>query len=146
MSERKTLFADVILPVPIRNEFTYRIPFELNDQIIPGCRIIVPFGRSKLLTAIVTTVHEQVPSAYQARYIEYTLDDQPIITPHQYKFWQWISNYYMAPIGDVMNAALPANFKLASETVVVLHPDVEVSGQSRCKRASLLLLCSVGNR
>ncbi|MFZ9028715.1 MAG: replication restart helicase PriA [Crocinitomicaceae bacterium] len=123
MSERKTLFADVILPVPIRKEFTYRIPFELNDQVFAGCRVIVPFGRAKLLTGIVTSVHEDVPSEYQARYIEYTLDEHPIITVHQYKFWQWISNYYMAPIGDVMNAALPANFKLASETKVVLHPD-----------------------
>lgn len=123
MSERKTLFADVILPVPIRKEFTYRIPFELNDKIIAGCRVIVPFGRSKLVTGIVTSVHENIPSDYQARFIEYILDEQPIITAHQYKFWQWISNYYMAPIGDVMNAALPANFKLASETKVVLHPD-----------------------
>lgn len=124
MSERKTLFADVILPVPIRKEFTYRIPFELNDEVIAGCRVIVPFGRAKLLTGIVTSVHENIPTDYQARYIEYTLDEQPIITGHQYKFWQWISNYYMAPIGDVMNAALPANFKLASETKVVLHPDL----------------------
>jgi primosomal protein N' (replication factor Y) len=124
MSERKTLFADVILPVPIRKEFTYRIPYELNNQVIAGCRVIVPFGKAKLLTGIVTSVHENIPTEYQARYIEHTLDEHPIITGHQYKFWQWISNYYMAPIGDVMNAALPANFKLASETKVVLHPDL----------------------
>ncbi len=123
MSDRKTLFADVILPVPIRKEFTYRIPFEINDQIFAGCRVIVPFGKAKLLTGIVTTIHENVPKEYQARYVEYTLDEQPIITTHQYKFWKWISDYYMAPIGDVMNAALPANLKLASETKVVLHPD-----------------------
>ena len=123
MSDRKTLFADVILPVPIRKEFTYRIPFEISDQIFAGCRVIVPFGKAKLLTGIVTTIHENVPKEYQARYVEYTLDEQPIITTHQYKFWKWISDYYMAPIGDVMNAALPANLKLASETKVVLHPD-----------------------
>ena len=123
MSERKTLFADIVLPVPIRNEFTYRVPFELNERIFPGARVVVPFGRSKLITGIVSSIHENIPKEYQARYIEYLLDDQPIITPEQYSFWKWISTYYMAPIGDVMNAALPANFKLASETKIVLHPD-----------------------
>lgn len=123
MPERKTLFADIILPVPIRNEFTYRVPFELNDQLFAGARVVVPFGRSKLITGIVTSIHENIPKEYQAKYIESVLDDEPIITQEQYTFWKWISSYYMAPIGDVMNAALPANFKLASETKVVLHPD-----------------------
>lgn len=125
MDERKTLFVDVILPVPIRKEFTYRVPFELNDSIFSGARIVVPFGRSKLITGIVTRIHEEIPKEYQARFVEHLLDDQPIITPKQYQFWKWISSYYMAPIGDVMNAALPANFKLASETKIVLHPDFD---------------------
>ncbi len=123
MPERKTLFVDIILPVPIRNEFTYRVPYELNDLIFEGARVVVPFGRSKLITGIISSIHENVPENYQAKYVEYLLDDQPIITRQQYSFWKWISNYYMAPIGDVMNAALPANFKLASETKIVLHPD-----------------------
>jgi len=123
MSERKTLFVDLILPVPIRKEFTYRVPFEMNDAIFNGARVVVPFGRSKRITGIVTRIHETVPEEYQAKLIEHILDDRPIIHPHQYTFWKWIANYYMAPIGDVMNAALPANFKLASETKIVLHPD-----------------------
>ncbi|TXI83526.1 MAG: primosomal protein N', partial [Crocinitomicaceae bacterium] len=80
---------------------------------------------SKLYTAIVTRISETAPSDYQAKYLEHVLDDQPIITKEQYNFWKWIANYYMAPIGDVMNAALPANFKLASETKIVLHPDFD---------------------
>lgn len=123
MPERKTLFVDVILPVPIRNEFTYRVPFEMNDDIFAGARIVVPFGKSKLITGIITNIHENIPETYQSKLVEYLLDDRPIITPNQYKFWKWISTYYMAPIGDVMNASLPANFKLASETKIVLHPD-----------------------
>lgn len=123
MPERKTLFVDLILPVPIRNEFTYRVPFEMNDAIFNGARVVVPFGRSKRITGIVTRIHETVPENYQAKLIEYILDERPIIHPNQYSFWKWISNYYMAPIGDVMNAALPSNFKLASETKIVLHPD-----------------------
>ena len=125
MTERKTFFADVLLPVPIHQVFTYRIPFELNDSISFGLRVIVPFGKSKLLTGIVTEVHERIPEAYQAKYIEYVLDEYPIITKKQFQFWTWISNYYMAPLGDVMNASLPANFKLSSESKIVIHPDFE---------------------
>ena len=126
MPERKTLFADIILPVPIRKEFTYRVPFELNDTLFSGARVVVPFGRAKLITGIVSSIHENIPQDYQAKLIEHQLDDNPIITPKQYTFWKWISAYYMAPIGDVMNAALPANFKLASETKIVLHPDSNI--------------------
>jgi primosomal protein N' (replication factor Y) len=125
MSERKTFFADVLLPVPIHQVFTYRIPFELNDQLAFGIRVIVPFGKSKLLTGIVTEIHERIPEAYQAKYIEHILDEHPIITKKQFQFWTWISQYYMAPLGDVMNASLPANFKLSSESKIVLHPDFE---------------------
>ncbi|TNE54114.1 MAG: primosomal protein N' [Bacteroidetes bacterium] len=123
MSERKTFFAEVIIPLAVKNEFTYRVPYELNDILVPGMRVIVPFGRGKLYTGIATRIHEEVPQGYQARYIEHLLDDAPIITGTQYRFWKWISSYYMAPIGDVMNASLPSNFKLASETKVILHPD-----------------------
>lgn len=127
MAERKTLFVNVILPIPIHKEFTYRVPYEMNDAIVIGGRVIVPFGRSKLLTGIVTKVSEIAPTDYQAKYIEHILDEEPIITKEQYHFWQWISAYYLAPIGDVMNAALPSNFKLASETKIVLHPDFDGS-------------------
>jgi primosomal protein N' (replication factor Y) len=71
----------------------------------------------------VTNVHQQVPKDYQAKYIDTILDEQPIITGKQLAFWDWVSSYYMAPIGDVMNAALPANFKLASESKFCIHPD-----------------------
>jgi len=120
MDERKTLFVDLILPVPIRNLFTYRVPYELNEAISIGQRVIVPFGKNKRITGIIASIHETAPSAYQAKYLEFILDDEPILSPHQLTFWNWISSYYLAPIGDIMAAALPANFKLASET---LHSD-----------------------
>lgn len=126
MEERKTLFVDVILPLPVHQEFTYRVPFEMNDLILEGIRVVVPFGKLKYYTAIVTKVHENVPTEYAAKYIEYILDEKPIINGKQYTFWKWIAKYYMAPIGDVLNAALPANFKLASETILMLHPDFDV--------------------
>ena len=126
MEERKTYFVEVILPVPIDNAFTYRVPFELNDLIKKGVRVVVPFGRSKLQTGIIIGIHEDVPK-YQVKYVESVLDEFPIITGKQYKLWQWIAQYYMAPIGDVMNAALPSNFKLGSETKIRIHPDSEIN-------------------
>lgn len=129
MEDRKTYFVDVVLPLAVHNTFTYRVPYELNDTLKKGVRVVVPFGRAKLQTGIVIRIHEEIPKAYQAKYIESVLDDEPIITGSQYQLWQWISQYYMAPIGDVMNAALPSNFKLGSETKIVLHPDAEVNSE-----------------
>lgn len=125
MTERLTLFVDVIVPVPIHRAFTYRVPFELNEQVQEGVRVIVPFGRSKFYTGIVVKIHDTPPKEYQAKYIEQVLEETPIVTQKQLTFWNWMASYYMAPIGDVMNAALPSNFKLASETKVVLHPDYD---------------------
>jgi len=125
VSERITYFIDVILPLSVPNTYTYRLPFALNDSIQIGVRVIVPFGRSKLYTAIVVKIHEEIPQNYQVKYVESILDDSPIVTGHQFKMWKWISAYYMANIGDVMNAALPSNFKLGSETKISIHPEFE---------------------
>lgn len=125
MTNRKTFFVDVVLPLPISNTFTYRVPFEMNDLLKKGIRVVVPFGKSKLQTGIIIKIHEEAPKQYQAKYIETILDEDPIITGVQFKLWNWISKYYMAPIGDVMQAALPSNFKLGSETKIILHPEAD---------------------
>ena len=139
MTERQTLFADVLLPVPMRQVFTYRVPFEFNAQMRSGLRVLVPFGKNKLLTGLVTNIHSDVPQNYQAKYIDTILDEQPIVTGKQLAFWDWISTYYMAPIGDVMNAALPANFKLASESKFCLHPDAPLQRPELSVRATEIL-------
>ncbi len=138
MSERQTIFVDVIIPVSISQEFTYRVPFELNPHVKLFTRVVVPL-KGKLYTALVTRIHEDIPQHYQARYIEHILDDEPLVTAVQYRFWRWISAYYMAPIGDVMNAALPANFKLASETKIVLHPDYDPKAVSLDDREYIIV-------
>ena len=121
MTTRVTYFADVVLPLAVPNLYTYRIPMELNDQVIPGQRVVVQFGRNKRYSGLVRTVHETAPKEYQAKYIESLLDERPIITPQQFKFWEWISRYYMCYPGEVMLAALPGALKLASETRIVLN-------------------------
>lgn len=127
MSERKTFFADIILPLSVKNVFTYRVPNELNNQIKIGVRVVVPFGKSKFYSGIVCRIHEEIPADYQAKFIETVLDETPIVTQQQLTLWNWMSEYYMSPIGDVMNAALPSNLKLASESRITLHPDYDSS-------------------
>lgn len=139
MTDRITLFADVILPVPIYQEFTYRIPFELNNQVQNGIRVIVPFGKNKRITGVISNIHTNAPKVYTAKYIEFLLDEKPIVLQSQLNFWKWMASYYMAPIGDVMNAALPANLKLASETKIVLHPDFSLGVQEFNEKENTIL-------
>lgn len=139
MTERITYFVDVILPLSIPNTYTYRIPYEMNEIIGEGKRVIVPFGKSKYYTAIIRRIHQEIPEKYTAKYIEGVLDDFPIVTPALFQLWDWISEYYMADLGDVMNAALPSNFKLASETKISLHPEFDGDVDSLSPQEFLIL-------
>jgi primosomal protein N' (replication factor Y) (superfamily II helicase) len=120
--ERVTLFADVILPLPLPKLYTYRIPFEMNDDVMVGARVIVQFGSKKVLSCIVAEIHENAPADYQAKYILDYLDDKPIVTTPQLKLFKWIADYYMCTLGEVINAALPSALKLSSESRIQLHP------------------------
>ncbi|GAA4085893.1 replication restart helicase PriA [Mucilaginibacter panaciglaebae] len=123
--DRKTLFVEVILPLAIAKNYTYRVPFELNNVIAIGKRVVVQFGKSKLYTAIVLAITEQPPEKYEAKYLLEILDDRPVVTDQQLHFWKWLSEYYMCFEGEVMNAALPSALKLASETKIILNKDFE---------------------
>lgn len=139
MAERITYFIDVILPLSIPNTYTYRVPYELNEAIGIGKRVIVPFGKAKYYTAIVRDVHEEVPKNYQVKYVEAILDDHRIVTDKQFQLWDWIAEYYIADIGEVMNAALPSNFKLASETKVSIHPEFDRNEDGLSEKELLIL-------
>ncbi|MCX6268004.1 MAG: primosomal protein N' [Bacteroidetes bacterium] len=117
-----TLFADVLLPLPVAGAFTYRVPFELNEQIQEGVRVVVQFGARKIYTALVIRVHEISPTTHIPKYILSILDEAPIVTAVQRKFWDWLAGYYLCYQGEVMNAALPSAFKLASESKIALNP------------------------
>ncbi|RYY36598.1 MAG: primosomal protein N' [Sphingobacteriaceae bacterium] len=125
-SGRKTLFVEVILPLAIAKNYTYRIPYEMNTLVETGKRVVVQFGKSKLYTAIVLSIGEQAPEKYEAKYILEVLDDKPIVTPKQLQLWQWLADYYMCYVGEVMNAALPSVLKLASETKITLNKDFPI--------------------
>jgi primosomal protein N' (replication factor Y) len=124
-AERITLFVDVILPLPLPRLYTYRVPFELNDRVVIGGRVIVQFGAKKTLSCIVAAVHEQAPKEYQAKYILEFIDDAPVVTQPQLKLFRWMADYYLCTLGEVINAALPSALKLSSESRIQLHPAFE---------------------
>jgi len=103
-------YVDVILPLPLEGLFTYGVSDELAAQVQAGVRVVVPFNKSKRYTAIAVRIHDEKPDFDTKNIIE-ILDNQPIILSEQLRLWQWISDYYMAPLGEVMNAALPAGLK-----------------------------------
>lgn len=118
-------YVDVIVPLPLEGTFTYSVPHDLADRVRFGVRVAVTFGASKVHTAIVVRVHQDKP-AFNVKDIVDVIDDQPMLLEQQYQLWQWLSAYYMAPLGDVYNAALPAglkveeNYKPRTETYIDL--------------------------
>ncbi|WP_295772508.1 primosomal protein N' [uncultured Mucilaginibacter sp.] len=122
-AERVTLFVNVILPLAISRLYTYRVPFELNDVVAVGKRVVVQFGKSKLYTAVIDEITTIAPQKYEAKYLMEVLDDRPVVTSQQLDFWKWLADYYLCNTGEVMAAALPSALKLASETRIMLNPD-----------------------
>ena len=108
-------FADVIIPLPLQDSYTYSIPSALEASVQRGCRVLVPFGKNKSYVGIVRTIHTKEPQGYEVKAIKECMDAQPVVTEAQFRFWEWIAQYYVCPLGDVMNAALPARLK--DETV-----------------------------
>ena len=125
------MFADVILPVPLDGLFTYSVPQQLEGQVRVGVRVLVPFGRNKTHVGILAKIHGQAPEGYQVKDILQVLDTTPILLDTQLRLWQWIADYYMAPIGDVYKAALPAGlkaedgYKPKTETCLRLAPQFQ---------------------
>ena len=120
---RVTYFADILLPLPVEATFTYRVPQELEGRVAFGMRVIMPFGRSKLYSGLVVRVHTETPQEWATKYILDVMDERPVVSERQFKLWQWMADYYMCTLGEVMASALPSALKLASETKIKLHPD-----------------------
>lgn len=118
-------YVDVIVPLPIAGQYTYSLPEGWDEKVKEGCRVVVPFGRKKYYTAIITKVHETPPEEYETKDVAEILDERPVLLARQYAFWKWMADYYLCTLGDVYKAALPSGMKLESETVVVYNPDFE---------------------
>jgi len=115
-------FATVIIPIAVPKTYTYVVPDDLAKDLAFGMRVEVQFGKSKLYAGLVVDIHTNQPKDYTPKPIFSIIDTEPIISPTQYKLWQWLGEYYCCTIGQVMNAALPAGLKLNSETTITLSP------------------------
>ncbi|MBQ2508540.1 MAG: primosomal protein N', partial [Bacteroidales bacterium] len=123
---RHTFFVDVLLPLHLPAYYTYRVPFDYNDSIQVGQRVVVQFGKKRIYSALVRRVHENVPP-YPTKYILAILDIHPVITEMQFQFWEWMASYYMCYTGDLMASAFPTALKLTSESCIAVHPDYDGS-------------------
>jgi primosomal protein N' (replication factor Y) len=112
-------FVEVILPLALPQNFTYSLPDDLYPSIAVGKRVIVQFGKRKLYTALVLRIHQIPPEGFEPKPILEVEDELAIVDVQQTALWQWIADYYMCTLGEVMTAALPAGLKLESETRIV---------------------------
>lgn len=118
-------YIDVILPLPLQDSFTYVLQEEFENRVQIGMRVAVPFGKTKVYTAVVYKIHDQKPLHYEAKIIEDVIDEKPIVTPQQIKFFEWIASYYLCRLGEVLRAALPSAFLIESETIITRHPEAD---------------------
>jgi primosomal protein N' (replication factor Y) len=123
-TERKRMYVTVIVPMPLPKLYTYSVPFHLKSEVEIGVRVEVQLGRQGLYAALVYKISEETPD-YKTKPILAILDDEPVVTEKQFKLWEWMADYYVCTMGEVMQAALPAGLKLAGETKLLLHPDFE---------------------
>ena len=114
-------YADLILPLPLQGTFTYALPLAMQSTVQVGTRVLVPFGRNKTYLGIVARLHEVQPQGYEVKNVTQLMDTEPIVTAQQLKLWQWIADYYLAPIGEVYKAAMPAGLKAEDG----YHPKME---------------------
>ena len=119
-------FADIILPLPVGQVYTYQLEPEHELQCAPGKRVIVPFGATHFYTGIVYRLHSQKPD-FVVRSMVSVIDEHALISPLHSKFWYWMANYYLCQLGEVYKAAVPASLKLESTTTVQLVPNDEAA-------------------
>ena len=117
------MFAEIIIPLALPKNYTWSIPVHLQEAVKVGCRVEVNLGKNKKYAGIVKLLHNQKPEFFEAKDILNVLDAEPVVYEEQLKLWEWIAAYYMCSEGEVMAAALPAHFKLSSETILVFNDE-----------------------
>ncbi|MGV3527484.1 MAG: replication restart helicase PriA [Flavisolibacter sp.] len=116
------MFAEIIIPLALPKNYTWRIPQHMAEQVMPGCRVEVNLGKHKKYAGVVKRLQTESPP-FEPKEILNVLDATPIVQPWQLEFWSWLAQYYMCTEGEVMAAALPAHFKLSSETILVFNEE-----------------------
>jgi len=117
------MFAEVIIPLALPKNYTWSVPPQWQQQVQEGCRVEVVLGKNKKYAGVIKRLHNEKPVAFEAKDILNVLDTEPIIFKQQFQLWEWIARYYMCSEGEVMAAALPAHFKLSSETILIYNDE-----------------------
>lgn len=117
------MFAEVIIPLALPRNYTWRIPDAMLDGIQVGCRVEVNLGKNKKYAGVIKRIHSDEPQSFEAKEIINILDPEPVIQRYQLQFWEWMAEYYMCSEGEVMAAALPSHFKLSSETILIYNEE-----------------------
>lgn len=117
------MFAEVIIPLAIPKTYTYAIPTDMQEAALPGVRVEVVFGKQKRYAGIIKSTTTEAPKGFEPKPILQVLDSEPVLYQQQLNLWNWIANYYMCSEGEVMAAALPTQFKLSSETILMLNEE-----------------------
>ena len=116
-------FADVIIPLALPKTFTWSVPQNLLENIKAGCRVEVNLGKNKKYAGVVKRLHAERPDFFEPKEILNLIDAEPVVFVQQLKLWEWMASYYMCSEGEVMAAALPAHFKLSSETILIYNEE-----------------------
>ncbi|MCQ2351744.1 MAG: DEAD/DEAH box helicase family protein, partial [Paludibacteraceae bacterium] len=114
------LFADIILPLAVPTCYTYSVPDTMLPTLKVGMLVNVPLGKSRHYNGIVLSLHSECKPGINYKEIDRVVLPEPILTENQIKLWQWIAEYYMCGLGDVLKAAIPtalfnAEYKPQSE-------------------------------
>ncbi|MDF2380532.1 primosomal protein N' [Nostoc ellipsosporum NOK] len=120
---KKALYAEVIIPLTLPRNYTWSVPPDLQETARPGCRVEVNLGKNKKYAGIIKRVHTEKPALFEPKDILNVLDAEPVVFQEQLNLWEWMASYYMCSEGEVMAAALPAHFKLSSETILLFNEE-----------------------
>jgi len=115
-------YCEVIIPLALPFTYTWFIPAHLSDAAKTGTRVEVQL-RNKKYAGIIKSVHQNKPSSFEPKELLNVLDDEPLVYPAQLKLWEWMAQYYMCSEGEVMQAAIPSNLKLSSESILIWNEE-----------------------
>lgn len=116
------LTANIILPFPLNDTYTYYVPQAMEDNICVGQRVIVSFGAKRFFTGIVYSLGE-ASNVADLKPIAEIIDNKPIVSQNQLLYWRRLADYYICSLGDIMRLALPSALRLQSDTTVIINEE-----------------------
>jgi primosomal protein N' (replication factor Y) len=132
------VYVDVVLPLALRFALTYSVDSGMASSLQTGMRVVVPLKGGKLYTGLIWRIHHTPPEDYEIKPVAEVLDNEPVILPIMQPFWEKMAAYYMATLGEVMTAALPAGLKLESKARFCLRQDADIYHTELSDREYLL--------